>query len=313
VREMVLNHASVMSADAGRAIEWLPGLARGMAALVEGRVTSKSLRMTIPLQEIRTRSNGPYAATLHDLFLKVRKEDRDAYLFLMSLAQRAPLDEDLDSGSKDRLLACESLTLSDEIARPILLCAIKDWIAVGLPSSPEWVSDQLSIEFEQLLDDGELELGDKLVDNLACQSHAAKIMVRHRRRRLAEVGPAELWSQREQLFPSLLFGPEIERHLRQHWALHGKIIPKLLELDASASAWNIEDSTPRWRTKVTSESASTMGSPKLREARRFQSVSGSTGLFELHARVGSGFRIHFRVEVKTRCVEIGYVGPHLPI
>ena len=70
---------------------------------------------------------------------------------------------------------------------------------------------------------------------------------------------------------------------------------------------------PSWTRKVTPESQPVMNDPRLREERRFRSHRGTRELFEWHARFGSSGRIHLRMDPSSREVEIGYIGPHLPL
>ena len=70
---------------------------------------------------------------------------------------------------------------------------------------------------------------------------------------------------------------------------------------------------PQWGSNVTSESKSVMKTPKLRDARKFRSRKGSSELFMWHARFGNSGRIHLHFEASTYEVEIGYIGPHLPL
>ncbi|WP_282950429.1 MULTISPECIES: hypothetical protein, partial [unclassified Sphingopyxis] len=62
---------------------------------------------------------------------------------------------------------------------------------------------------------------------------------------------------------------------------------------------------------VTGESKSTMD--KYGSKRIFRSSSGANETFELHARLPDGFRLHLREILPGRRIEIGYIGPHLPI
>jgi hypothetical protein len=43
------------------------------------------------------------------------------------------------------------------------------------------------------------------------------------------------------------------------------------------------------------------------------SSQGTQKLFEWHARFGSSGRIHLRFDPSSYEVEIGYIGPHLPL
>ena len=55
-----------------------------------------------------------------------------------------------------------------------------------------------------------------------------------------------------------------------------------------------------------------MSDPRLSAARMFRSHDGTRKLFEWHAKFGS-LRIHLLFDAGFRTVEIGYIGPHLPL
>ena len=300
MREMVLNHASMPPSDAPDLPGWLSDLAGGVAVLVTAEVTERALRMS-----------GQGVNAWFVACQTLRQKDRDSHVFLSRLAAKVPVTDGVRPATVDRLLSCESLRLSSEDGEPLLLCAIEDWIAVGCPSAAEWDRSRLRVDFRELLPDGTFEEADEVVDNLTRSSHADAIAERHRESRRASSSPESLWSEREKLFPSLLFGPEVEGHLQSHSALLPKIVRKLVSLDAASREWT-GGPAPTWKTKVTPEADNVMEYPILRDARVFRSVLGGHELFEWHARVGGGFRIHLRFEAADRIVEIGYVGPKLP-
>ena len=230
----------------------------------------------------------------------------------MGLAQKAPITRDLGRDERDRLLACENLQPSGADGEPLLFCAITDGIAVGFPSSPQWDRDQLHVKFEQLLADGEVDQAEEHIDNLTRAVHAEAIGRRDRERLRAGATAEQVWERRREAFPGLLFGPEVKGHLKQHARLLPQILRKLGELDESARNWE-EGPAPRWRTYITPESERVRRTPTLRNARLFESERGGRELFYWHARAADGFRIHFRFESRARIVEVGYVGPHLPL
>ena len=307
MREMVLNHASAVAVSSDDSQAQLRDLSVGMSALIREHVVAKSLRMSMPMSTIAC---GAYPS-LYGACVDLLRSDRDAGVLLMSLTQRAPLEFGLDVNARNRLLACESLSYADEDARPLLLCAVNDWIVVGFPSREHWDHDHLEIEFEELLDSGEFDQVVETVDNLTRSFHATAIISRNRERLRAGASPGEIWARRGDVFPSLLFGPEVEGHLQNHASLLPTIVNKLVHLEESALNWT-KGPVPIWSTKVTSESRSTMRMATLREARLFESSRGGRRLFEWHARVGNGFRIHLRLENDARLIEVGYIGPHLP-
>ncbi len=299
--EMVLNHVSVAAHGGSETAVWLSDLARGIAALIKADVARKVLRM-----------QGAVANIWFDACQAVRVLDRDGYLLLMGLAAKVPVTEGLVASTTDRLLGCESVRLSPEDGEPLLLCAIKHWIAVGLPATDEWDRDQLRVEFRELLADGTFEVTEESIDNLTRSVHAEQIVERDRERRRAGATAEELWARRTTVFAGLSFGPEVEGNLKAQSALLPQIARKLVALERAARGWTI-GAAPAWTTKVTPESDSVMATPKLREARRFKSARGSRELFGWHARVGSSVRIHIRFTAQDRVVEVGYIGPHLPV
>lgn len=126
---------------------------------------------------------------------------------------------------------------------------------------------------------------------------------------------AELWNNRKQAFPNLLFGPDIEDHLtRLNTGNLGTIVGKLARLNAAAAEWrDVGGGAPQWKTKVTDESEPLKNHPKFREERRFRAYDGTRQLFLWHARFGDKGRIHLRFDPSSYKIEIGYIGKHLPL
>lgn len=194
----------------------------------------------------------------------------------------------------------------------LVLGTITDGIAVGFPSDPVWDCDQLTIHFDELLPDERIGEASEIIDNLTRSAHVQPICGRHRAGlRDQFTTAAALWNGKEQAFPNLIFGPEVEGHLSSLNDLQ-VVVKRLASLNESASEWR-GGPMPTWKSKVTPESQSVMDDPRLREARRFRSHRGTRELFEWHARFGSRGRIHLRFDPRSLEVEIGYIGPHLPL
>ena len=121
-----------------------------------------------------------------------------------------------------------------------------------------------------------------------------------------------MWRLRNELFPNLLFGMDVEENLMEQARLLSRIVKCLKRLDCKAQKWKLGGHSPgRWHG-VTDESESVKNDPRMREARRFRSRTGERLLFLLHAKIGD-FRVHLREDDEiTRVIEIGYIGPHLP-
>ena len=161
------------------------------------------------------------------------------------------------------------------------------------------------------MDDGTFSDKCKEVDHLSKAGHAKPICHRYREKLRAELQSGEkLWRRRGEAFPNLTFGPDVKNHVARIGYLPA-LINRLSELDAAAAKW-IDNPAQWWTGNVTDESDSVKQNPRLRDARRFRSNSGAHEYFFWHARCGDG-RIHLRFDEATRKVEIGYIGPHLPL
>ncbi len=307
MREMVLNHASIVSPDVSTAVDWLKDVGSGMAQLTTKRVVASSLRMCRLPSEI----NCVPGYSLWDVYQELRKNgDRDTYGFLMRLSTKIPLLSDFELDFKDRFLACEATDLSAEDGEPLVLCAITDWIAVGFPSAPGWDHDCLEISFNELLPDDSIEESSETIDNLTRSVHALSICEQRQAILLRCQSPSSLWERREEAFPNLVFGPDVKIERK----FFGSTVKKLIALDESAAEWRkVGGSVPPWTCTVTPETVNLMNNPKLRETRRFKSQGGTRELFEWHAKFSNGRRIHLRFNADSRKIEIGYIGPHLPI
>ena len=315
MREMVLNHASLASPDRHTAVGWLKEVTVGMAILVRDNIVELSLRMRQSPSETLCLPNCNWS--LWDTLLEMRKGGaREEFAFFSRLASKVPLLSDIDRDIEDRFRGCEAETLPPKDGEPLVLCAITDGIAVGFPAESIWDCDQLTIRFIEMLPDESIGEASEMIDNLTRSAHAEPICRRHRaelRRQFTNF--KSLWKNKEQAFPNLIFGPDVERQLERLNTGDLQVVVKcLVSLDESAGEWRVTGGAmPSWTRKVTPESQSVMNDSRLREERRFRAHRDTRELFEWHARFGSSGRIHLRFDPSSREVEIGYIGPHLPL
>ena len=313
MREMVLNHASVSvpHSNPAEVSAWLGELAGGMQRLLEARVVQRSLRTARNLHE--TQCLPGYS--LFGACLELRSRGyREEFRLFMGLNDKQPLLIEIGPDMEDRFLACEEQTLPAPDGEPLVLSAIADWIAIGFPSAPIWDRDRITVRFNELLPDETIEEASEEIDQLTRSAHAGPVCDRHRERLLAGSDPVALWENREAAFPHLVFGPDVEGNLKDQAHLFSTIVGKLKDLDRSAREWrDVGGPAPPWKMKVTPESKEKMKNPSFRGARRFRSHGGTRETFEWHARFGDGGRIHLRFDPDSREVEIGYIGPHLPL
>lgn len=311
MREMILNHASLVESDQCATDDWWKDIARGMAKLVDTGVVKASLRMC--------ELDYPF----HQIYQDMRKSGaHEEHRFLVRLSTKMPLLDDFLEEVKNRFLGCEAEALqpqkrgllSPKEMDPFLLCALIDGVAIGLPSDPCWDSDSITVTFDELAPDTTIESISETIDNLSRSLHSDPIYARHQTQVRANASPQEIWKMRATIFPNLIFGPGVQDDLTAlPKPFLSTVIGKLSALNKSAEMWRgVEDTMPQWTCKVTPENDSVISNPKLRNARLFASHDGTIQMFEWHARFGSGGRIHLRFEAKTKEVEIGYIGKHLP-
>ena len=235
---------------------------------------------------------------------------REELAFFAGLATKSPLVSDL--GAEHRIFITEARDMRPDDGAPLLLCALDDSVAVSFPTRPGWDRDRIVVEFKELLPSDTFSDESEEIDHLSRAGHAEPICLRHAESRRADIrNGEELWRRRREAFPNLFFGLDVEGHVTALPYL-SSVINRLSELDAAAADW-VGGPAPQWTCKVTNESGGLQKNPKLREARRFRSCSGRRELFIWHARVRGGRRIHLRFNPATREVEIGYIGPHLPL
>ena len=310
MRQMVLNHASVHAPGSSReaVVHWLVDLSKGMGRLIADGVVDKLLRTD--KEPYQTPCLADYS--LHDAFLGLQREGhREQFQFLARLTTKSPLLRDMPKHVEHRFLGCEGVSVPPEDSEPLVLCAVANSVAVGLPSAPSWDQDQVTVQFNELLPDETFIEKSEMVDNLTRYQHAAPISQRHSERLARDSDPTSLWENKQTYFPDLMFGPGVENNLKAHAGLFDTIVGRLIDINRSAAEWKTQGGpTPTWGTKVTDESQLT---PKHLNKRRFTSCRGTQELFTWHARVGKHYRIHLRFDAGQREVEIGYIGPHLPL
>ena len=316
MREMVLNQASLSAPDRTTALDWLREVAVGMSVLVSEAVSEPALRSSLYSHEIRCVGDW----TLSDAYNALRSRGaRDESLFLLRLESKAPLLNKVAPEIEDRFLRCEDRTLLSPDGNPLLFCAISDGIAVGFPSDRIWDRSELTVDFLELLPNGVFDETSETIDNLARTAHALLIVKKNRARMRENLGHVTsgnyLWQETGNAFPNLVFGIDVENQLKQlNTGDMGTIVNKLSSLDDTAVSWRkVADAMPPWHSKVTNESLNVRNSPTLSQYRWFRSSDGSRHPYFWHARFGSSGRIHLRFIRQTYRIEIGYIGPHLPL
>ena len=237
------------------------------------------------------------------------RDAREQGIFFAALTQKIPIDAGLEDSIIDSLLGWEvDGTLG---CYSLLLCALQNQVAISLSANELWGQDQITLVV--VGKDGAKIIRDNIiVDHLSQQRHAPLIIERHQRAAIAKLEPHQFWNQRAELFADLRFGLDVEGQIGSlskedfRSALH-----RLFELDGAVRRWKaLETPNPPYASKVTGESEATMN--QFGRHRVFQDHEGRPAIFERHARIANGNRIHLLEHRAHRWIEIGYIGPHLP-
>lgn len=315
MREMVFNDASINSRATSilQVAPLLADLARGMALLIKVGLAGATLRLRRPLYDAQCAHDGSLFDAIQSL--RAQNQDRDAMLFLLRLSQKVPLLVDLPLEVASRFAGSDALAPRAPEGDCLVLCAHIAGIAVSVPLERAWDVDQLQIRFLEIQPNADLLEAVETVDNLARVAHAPLIIERERLSNQSQLTPQSFWSSRATIFPRLQFGLDLQEGIRRiEQNVFTSLVRRIDELHASALDWdNTGGPAPIWRCRVTPESESAMRNPDLRRARIFRDSSGTSRLYEWHARFGSAGRIHLRFDGATKLVEIGYVGGHLPL
>jgi len=315
MREMILNEAS-FSCDVqsiANVAPLLTDLARGLAALINERVAEPALRMTRFLYDIPCARDG----SLYDAITILQREGRyvEESRLLRRLAQKVPLIGGLPQDVVDLARLRQSLRVDGEGGDALMICIACTGIAVSSPSDEAWDNFTLSVDFLELIGE-EFREGSEVIDNVARAEHARPIIENHNKVVRASINPRSFWDAKEGMFLGLRFLPGVRRQIEEvDEATLRVVMSRLVSIDAAALKWrqNRAQSLPEWQCKVTPESESTMKNADCVRARTFVTTSGRSEVFELHARFGSGGRIHLWLDDADRAVEVGYIGPHLPL
>jgi hypothetical protein len=200
----------------------------------------------------------------------------------------------------------------------ILNKIILNTIVISLLSEECWDCSRIKLEFRCLDEVEEVisEIVEAIHASRSCHIlEHANLIQQSKKHNYQKVGNgSELWEQREQLFPNLVFCDVVRKQLED--ILTGQlelqpIINILLELQKCCQNWdsgylNLEE----YPIEESGESKVTLD--KYARERTFSCPDGKERLFERHVKLRfCNWRIHFFPE-KPGTLIIGYIGRHLP-
>lgn len=309
MREAVLNSACLASGFASliEAMDFTSDLERGFIALVGAGHLLPQLRMHTACSELRVAPG----VTLHDVFRELCRKGPDTGRFLMRLLTKYPVEDDV---SDEELAALLDL---DVCGHPgcysLLICwHSPDRVCATLSAEALWRVSPLEI-IAHKHGNPDLDRTVRPVRNFFSLDSARALIAEFNDELFSTIQAPELWQRRAELYPGLDFAPSVEGNLSGLGAsIFRQTVFRLKELCAASTEWKASGAAvPKYLSKVTGESDTTM--QQFGGDRVFRSSSGQDEVFELHARLQDGHRLHLREVSATKRIEIGYVGRHLRI
>ena len=238
--------------------------------------------------------------------------DRDMRAFLLRASAKIAFDSDISDAVRNRFYLAEFHVGAEE-ARGLGLAYLLDTVAVSLASEDRWRRTEVVVSHVWLAADASEQRQTVNVLNVSDSGDVESVRQHQLRRTQMELRsqPWKLVERRAVCFPHLEFGREVDE---QMGALSGVVrdlvVRKLIVLDGIARDWRRSGADPLTSPLVSRESEATMN--EYGRERVFKTADGGTGTFEPHARVGTGHRIHIRLDYENRAMEVGYIGKHLP-
>lgn len=247
--------------------------------------------------------------------------DPDRRLLMLAMVNRSGLPVEADEALCDRFRLSEFVVSrgsggesGDRVeARGLGAAYLFEGIGVSLRSEDRWRRIRIQLRHRWLDEDCHEQTDDVEAFNLSESSQVERLLELQldQSREGLRGQPATLAERKEECFPHLAFGRDVDSHLQAlPRSILRVVIGKLVILDAASCAWRLDPAVispnlPRCHP----ESEPTM--QRFGDQRRFRDPRGELASYELHAMVGSAYRIHLRVIRDPRGIEIGYIGRHL--
>jgi hypothetical protein len=195
------------------------------------------------------------------------------------------------------------------VAEGLGLAHLYGGLPVSFSHDPRWNLPMISLNVEQLLEEG--EKSDLISINHASLPQHLEVhkawLASIPRREVA--GAHDLVSRRDEICPYVQFGPNVSADLSKlESPAFLQVFHYLCNLSDSVRDWDEVNPTPQYPPGTNDESAS-------RKALcNFPTIGGGTATFTWHGKYTPGAgRIHFRLERNPRRAVVGYIGRKLGI
>lgn len=195
---------------------------------------------------------------------------------------------------------------------------------VGFPTRSPWMASPIHVSVTQL--DQETEIRQSTLELInffslgIFEQHLPEFL--EKRNDLLRSGRT-IFDEKETLFPGLIFCGKTPQQLC-NWSAGHIILHQVKEiltvLNHFCEVWG-NDSFPAYHHDalkvlglnhaVSGESSTVLNKPRLRAEREFWLPCGRKEVFQNHAKLNNGFRLHFFPEPDSKKIYVGYIGPHL--
>lgn len=241
--------------------------------------------------------------------------DLDLRRYFRVLITRYPPLNDLPAFDED--MSIKDFFLDGNRAQGLGIAYLLESLAVSFISEERWNANKINqIEMQFLDDDGHILSDEIEVYHASQYSHIEQNSgwMEYRLRSGIESGQ-DLWSRKEELFPSLYFCKNIREEIENLFSgnpLLRQITKKLFEIERYCRVWQSGAFDPdNLPFKVTGEHEATM--KKYGNERTFLCQGDVEIVFKLHGRITPGaWRIYFEPGTSAGSMYIGYIGPKLP-
>lgn len=315
--EVVLNRASLVPLypaedEAGNHTE---ALLRGLACLEDVTLLSHDDLWVIPLVEGEGGGNAlTFGEVVHSFYGTMRHE---VAVFFDALQRMAPADAGLKDEQIEQLLNFQAADPAPglEFTFPAVQaagmeafqCALTDGVLASLCRDARWECDRMGFV-------------DPLVsrpftfDHVGTAVHGQAVATRRRTGVRPRLTKRNFWDLKDEYFPHLRFGMDVEAHVVDFSASYlGLAFKRLQELneysDKIAAGRSGLSTAEKQREGIKPESEQTMSN--FSTERNFRDTEGEIRTFEEHVWVDTLHRIHIFIHPEAPMIEIGYMGRHL--
>lgn len=238
---------------------------------------------------------------------------KEEWNFVRALSDRSPFSVGLKEGMSQEIDDMEFRTRPGQVPSSALAWAtLLDSATVSVDAHPDWSRGWVETAYRTLDDDGNLLEGEGRIKNASLVAHVDEHVDWLKLLGLAAAPTAaQIWSEKEDRFPSLRFLPRTEEDLT---ALEGsgapfqQAIASLEVLSRVATGWQATSPWPENFTNAT---------PEAEQRKKLcwvhDDATGTEELFDWHVRFTGGLagRIHFRVDATNRAIVVAYIGGKL--